>query len=47
MKFLIDECLNSTLVGMARERAFPESTHVTWSGLRSPQEPDIRMTLMC
>ncbi len=38
MKFLIDECLSPTLAGVARERGFPESTHVTWIGLRSRQD---------
>ena len=38
MKFLIDECLSPTLAAMARERGFPESTHVTWIGLRSRQD---------
>ena len=38
MKFLIDECLSPTLVAMALERGFPESTHVTWIGLRSRQD---------
>ena len=35
MKFLIDECLSPTLAKIARECAFPESTHVTWIGLSS------------
>ena len=38
MKFLIDECLSPTLVAMARERGFLQSTHVTWLGLRSRQD---------
>ena len=38
MKFLIDECLSPTLAAIARERGFPESTHVTWLGLRSRQD---------
>lgn len=38
MKFLIDECLSPTLATIARERGFPESTHVTWVGLRSRQD---------
>ena len=38
MKFLIDECLSPTLAGIARARGFPESTHVTWIGLRSRQD---------
>ena len=38
MKFLIDECLSPTLATIARERGFPESTHVTWIGLRSRQD---------
>ena len=38
MKFLIDECLSPTLATMARERGFPQSTHVTWLGLRSRQD---------
>ena len=38
MKFLIDECLSPTLATMARGCGFPESTHVTWIGLRSRQD---------
>ena len=38
MKFLIDECLSPTLAVMARRCGFPESTHVTWIGLRSRQD---------
>lgn len=38
MKFLIDECLSPTLAAMARECGFPESTHVTWIGLRSRRD---------
>ncbi len=38
MKFLIDECLSPTLAMIARTRGFPESTHVTWLGLRSRQD---------
>lgn len=38
MKFLIDECLSPTLTTIARTRGFPESTHVTWTGLRSHQD---------
>ena len=38
MKFLIDECLSPTLATIARTQGFPESTHVTWIGLRSRQD---------
>lgn len=38
MKFLIDECLSPSLATIARERGFPESTHVTWLGLRSRRD---------
>ena len=38
MKFLIDECLSPKLATIARTRGFPESTHVTWLGLRSRQD---------
>lgn len=38
MKFLIDECLSPTLATIARDRGFPQSTHVTWFGLRSRQD---------
>ena len=38
MKFLIDECLSPSLAAIARERGFPESTHVTWLGLRSRED---------
>ena len=35
MKFLIDECLSTDLVHIARDRGFHESSHVAWLGLRS------------
>ena len=35
MKFLIDECLSPTLVAIARERRYAQSTHVTWLGPRA------------
>ena len=38
MKFLIDECLSPALAIVARGRGFPESTHVTWIGMRSRQD---------
>ena len=38
MKFLIDECLSPTLAKIAQTRGFPESSHVTWIGLRSHQD---------
>ena len=38
MKFLIDECLSPALAIIARKLGFPESTHVTWLGLRSRQD---------
>ena len=38
MKLLIDECLSPTLATIARTQGFPESTHVTWLGLRSRQD---------
>lgn len=38
MKFLIDECLSPSLATIARERGYPESTHVTWLGLRARQD---------
>lgn len=38
MKFLIDECLSTGLAALARERGYPESTHVTWLGLRTRQD---------
>ena len=38
MKFLIDECLSPTLAAIARNRGFPQSTHVTWLGLRSRED---------
>ncbi len=30
LKFLIDECLSVDLVEVARDRGFPESSHVAW-----------------
>lgn len=38
MKFLVDECLSPTLAAIARERGNPQSTHVTWLGLRARQD---------
>ena len=38
MKFLVDECLSPSLATIARARGYPESTHVTWLGLRSRQD---------
>ena len=38
MKFLIDECLSPTLARIARERGFPESTHLTWIEMRSRKD---------
>lgn len=38
MKFLIDECLSPALAAIARKRGFPESTHVSWIGLRSRKD---------
>lgn len=38
MKFLVDECLSPDLVAIARDRGFPQSTHVTWLGLTSRKD---------
>jgi predicted nuclease of predicted toxin-antitoxin system len=38
VKFLIDECLSPRLATVARERGYPQSTHVTWLGLRAQQD---------
>lgn len=38
MKFLIDECLSPRLATIARECGYPQSTHVTWLGLRAWQD---------
>ena len=38
MTFLIDECLSPSLATIARERGYPESTHVTWLGLRARRD---------
>lgn len=32
MKFLIDECLSEELAILARDRGYPESSHVRWIG---------------
>jgi hypothetical protein len=32
MKFLIDECLSPELTVLARDRGYPESSHVVWIG---------------
>ncbi|MER8605883.1 DUF5615 family PIN-like protein [Mesorhizobium sp. M1233] len=51
MKFLIDECLSPELAKLARERGFPESSHVRWLGLVGAKDhmvTDARsMTAMC
>ncbi len=38
MKFLIDECLSPDLAKLARERGFPESSHVRWLGLAGAKD---------
>jgi len=38
VKFLVDECLSPDLVAVARNRGFPQSTHVTWLGLTSRKD---------
>jgi predicted nuclease of predicted toxin-antitoxin system len=38
VKFLVDECLSSDLVTIARSRGHWESTHITWLGLRSRKD---------
>ncbi|MER9274550.1 DUF5615 family PIN-like protein [Mesorhizobium sp. M0643] len=38
MKFLIDECLSLELAKLARERGFPESSHVRWLGLAGAKD---------
>ncbi|HEY1630129.1 MAG TPA: DUF5615 family PIN-like protein [Rhizomicrobium sp.] len=38
MKFLVDECLSSILAALARERGYPESSHVVWQGLGGIQD---------
>jgi predicted nuclease of predicted toxin-antitoxin system len=38
VKFLVDECLSSELVTIARSHGHWESTHVTWLGLRSRKD---------
>jgi predicted nuclease of predicted toxin-antitoxin system len=38
VKFLIDECLSPELAAAAGARGFPESTHVTWLGMRSRKD---------
>ena len=30
MKFLVDECLSPELTVLARDRGYPESSHVVW-----------------
>ncbi len=32
MKLLIDECLSEELAKLARDRGYPESSHVRWIG---------------
>ena len=38
MKFLIDECLSPDLAKLARERGYPESSHVRWLGLAGAKD---------
>ena len=38
MELLIDECLSPGLAAVARKRGYPESTHVTWLGLKARQD---------
>src|SRR3984893_16270273 len=38
VRFLVNECLSSDLVTIARSRGHWESTHVTWLGLRSRKD---------
>jgi predicted nuclease of predicted toxin-antitoxin system len=38
VKFLIDECLSPDLAKLARERGFPESSHVRWLGLAGAKD---------
>lgn len=38
MKFLIDECLSPDLAKLARERGFPESSHVRWLGMAGAKD---------
>jgi predicted nuclease of predicted toxin-antitoxin system len=41
VKFLVDECLSPKLATLARALGFPESTHVTWLGMRSREDGTI------
>jgi predicted nuclease of predicted toxin-antitoxin system len=38
MKFLVDECLSPKLAILARERGYPESSHVVWLGQAGIQD---------
>jgi len=38
MKFLVDECLSPKLALLARERGYPESSHVVWEGQGGVQD---------
>lgn len=38
MKFLIDECLSPVLASLARDRGYPESSHVTWLGMTAQKD---------
>lgn len=40
MKFLIDECLHTSLTGVAQARGH-DATHVTWLGLRGETDWDL------
>ena len=38
MKFLVDECLSQRLAVMARDKGYPNSSHVHWLGLGGIQD---------
>ena len=45
-KFLIDECLSPDLAALARERGFPERSHVTWLGKGGWKDWELKRFIM-
>ena len=45
-KFLIDECLSPDLAALARDRGFPESSHVTWLGKAGWQDWELKRFIL-
>jgi hypothetical protein len=46
LKFLIDECLTLDLVEVAKERGFPESSHVVWMGKAGWKDWELKIFIL-